>query len=111
MHPAPASCSHEGDTFTIRAAKMTEQTGWKVSRIELVTAGSRGSDVENKSQPTTWDESARRISQKVAAHDGGRSRSPTTTSMAAQPIAAANVAVKSGPAGRRRSRLPSRRAS
>ena len=53
----------DGDSSTISAAKMTAQTGWNVSRIEVVTAGSRGSDVEISSQPRTWDDSASRISQ------------------------------------------------
>ena len=66
MHAAPASCSQEGDSSTISAAKTTAQSGWKVSRIEVVTAGSRGSDVEISSQPTTWDDSASRISQPTA---------------------------------------------
>ena len=108
MQPAPANCSHDGDSFTISAAKMTEQTGWNVSRIDVVTAGRRGSEVEISSQPSTCEERASRISQPIAAQEGVRSRSPTTAPIAAQPIADANVAVNSGPAGRLRSRLPSR---
>jgi len=67
MQPAPASWRVEGDSSTISAAKITEQTGWNVSRIELVTAGSRGNDVEISSQPTTCDERASSSSQPIAA--------------------------------------------
>src|SRR4051794_13441402 len=111
MQAAPPSCSGDGDSSRSNAAKTTEHTGWNVSRIDVVTAGRRGSDVEIRSQPSTCDDSASRINQPVADHDGVRSRSPTTAPIAAQPSAAANVAVKSGPAGRRKSRLPSRSAS
>src|ERR1044071_6001419 len=103
MQPAPASWSHDGDSSTISAAKTTEQTGWNVSKIDVVTAGRRGSEVEMRSQPSTCDESASSTSQPIADHDGVRSRSPTATPIKAQPRAEANVAVKSGPAGRRRS--------
>src|SRR5205823_13572257 len=93
------------------AANKAEQKGGSVSRIEVVTAGSRGSDIEINSQPVTWDDSASNTSQPVAAHEGVRSRSPTTAPIAAQPTADARVASNSGPAGRPRSRLPSRSVS
>ena len=77
----------------------------------MTTAGRRGKDVEISNQPSTCDDNASRMSQPVADHDGVRSRSPTTAPIAATPSAAANVAVKSGPAARRRSRLPWRKVS
>ena len=106
MHAAPPSWSPDGDSSRIAAAKSTEQTGWSVKRIEVMTAGSRGSELAISSHPATCDDSASRISHPVADHDGVRSRSPTTAPIAAHPIAAASVASYRGPANRRRSRLP-----
>jgi hypothetical protein len=96
MHAAPASCSPRRRLVLDQRAKRTEQTGCRVSRIELTTAGSRGSDVDISSQPITCAERASTISQPVAAHDGVRSRSPTTAPIAAQPSADASVATKRG---------------
>src|SRR5207247_422237 len=102
----PASWSADGDSSTISAAKTTEHTGCSVSRIEVTTAGRRGSEIEISSQPTICEENASRISQPVADNEGVRSRSPMPAPIAEQKTADASVAVKRGPAGRLRSRLP-----
>ena len=52
MQPAPASWSLEGDSSMISAAKITDKTGCRVSRIEVTTAGRRGSELEISSQPS-----------------------------------------------------------
>src|SRR6266576_1608782 len=95
----------------ISDAKITDSTGCSVSRIEVTTAGSRGSELEISSQPTTCDDKASSTSQPVAEREGVRSRSPITDPIAAQQIAAERVAVNSGPAGRRRSLLACRKAN
>src|SRR6266849_1016851 len=45
---APRSCSADGDSPRMIAAKSTEQTGCSVSEIEVTTAGSRGSEIEDR---------------------------------------------------------------
>ena len=92
MQAAPASCSADGDSSTISAANSTEQTGCSVSRIDVTTAGSRGSDAEISSQPTTCDESA--SSRASPSRPGRRQVEVAMTSpIAAQPIAEESVAV------------------
>ena len=77
----------------------------------MTTAGSRGSEIEISSQPSTCDERASRISQPCAAGPGVKSRLPVGTPQIATTAADASVASKSGPAGRRTSSLPARRVS
>ena len=66
MHAAPTSCSAEGDSARISAAKTTEQTGCSVSETDVTTAGSRGSEIVIRSQPSTCELSASRISHPCA---------------------------------------------
>ena len=77
----------------ISAAKITDSTGWSVSRIDVTTAGNRGNELEINSQPMTCEDSASSTSQPVAESEGVRSRSPMTSPIAAQPIADESVAV------------------
>ena len=48
----------------------TEPTGWTVSSIDVIAAGSRGSDVEISIQPSTWEESASVPSHAADGHAG-----------------------------------------
>ena len=48
-----------------------------MSTIEVITAGSRGSDTEISSQPSTCEESASSTSQACASRSGTQSMSPT----------------------------------
>ena len=81
------------------AANTTEQTGWSVSETEVTTAGSRGSEIAIRSQPSTCELRASRISHPCADQLGVQSRSPLASPISAQPIAAAKVASSNGPAG------------
>ena len=84
-------------------------TGWSISTIEVSTAGSRGSDTEIRSQPSTCDDRARSTSQACDSRPGVQSMSPTTMPPSAENTAPLSVASNSGPAGRRSSALPWRR--
>ena len=93
-----------------KAAKTTVPTSCSVSRIDVATAGRRGSEIEINSQPSTCDESASRTSQPVAARPGVRSSSPAGSPKTATPTADAAVASSSGPAGRRMTAFPAQEA-
>ena len=88
---------------------MTAPTGCSISKIEVTTAGRRGSEMEINSQPSTCDDMASTTSQACDSRPGTQSMSPTATPPSAETKAAVSVASKSGPPGRRRSELPWRR--
>ncbi len=92
MAAAPTSWSGEGRSSTISAAKMTASSGWSVRSTEVRAVGSRPSETVIRSQPTTWELSASRISQPVASSEGVKSRSPITRPIGTMQIALARVA-------------------
>ena len=57
----------------------TEPTGWTVSSIEVSAAGSRGSETEISSQPTTCEVSASVHQPAVRRPGGTRSVTPITS--------------------------------
>ncbi len=111
MSATPPSCSAEGDSSRIAHANSTESTGWNVSSTEVSAAGSRGSVIEISSHPSAWELSASSNRYPCAFQPGVQSRLPQTSPIGIVASAQKRVASKSGPAGRRRSRLLSRRTS
>ena len=79
--------------------------------IDVSAAGRRGSETEIRSQPSTCELSASRISQPADGHSGAMSSAPIATATTSAAAAATQVASNSGPAGRRRSSLPWRSVS
>jgi hypothetical protein len=69
----------------------------------VIAAGSRGSDTEISSQPSTCDESASSSSHACDSSPGTQSMSPIAIPASAEKTAADSVASNSGPAGWRRS--------
>src|SRR3954470_13243398 len=92
MQATPASCKSEGDSLKRTTPRITEPTGCIVNRTDVSAAGSRGSDNEISSQPTTCELRASSTSHPCDGHDGTRSMSPMTSPATSENTAAAAVA-------------------
>jgi hypothetical protein len=93
----PASCTAEGSSESRITPRMTEPTGCSVSVIAVSSAGRRGSDTEISIQPSTWEVSARVISQACDSRPGKKSMSPTISPAIAAAKVLVRVASNSGP--------------
>ena len=65
----------------------------------MTAAGSCGSELVIRSQPSTCELSASSTSQPCSGHDGAKSMSPIAMPATAHPTAATQVASNSGAAG------------